>query len=99
MKDTHPSIFLKIQRHLLIHLDEKLDFNPHIKTNTDKTDAGIALIRKLQNKLPRNAILNIYKSFLRPHLDYGDFFYDQPANNSFGKKVRKHSIQCHTSHK
>ena len=28
-------------------------------------------------------LLNIYKSFIRPHLDYGDIIYDQPHNASF----------------
>ena len=31
------------------------------------------------------------KSFVRPHLDYGDVIYDQPNNDSFIRKVE--SIQ------
>ena len=81
MEDTHRSIFFynavleakKIQRDSLIHLDEKLAFNQHIKTNTDKADVGIDLMKKLQSELPRNAIFNIYKSVLSSHLDYGGF--------------------------
>ena len=29
----------------------------------------------------------IYKSFVRPHLDYGDIIYDQPNNESFCQKL------------
>ena len=33
----------------------------------------------------------LYKSFIWPHLDYGDIIYDQPINNSFQNKIE--SIQ------
>ena len=33
------------------------------------------------------ALLTIYKSFVRPHLDYGDIIYDQPNNESFCQKL------------
>ena len=36
-------------------------------------------------------MLTIYKSFVRPHLDYGDIIYDQPQNESFCNKLE--SIQ------
>ena len=29
----------------------------------------------------------LYKSFIRPHLDYGDIIYDQPNNESFCQKI------------
>ena len=66
----------KSQKHLGILLDEKLDFNAHIKEKISKANRGIGIIKKLQSKLPRNAPLTIYKSFIRPHLDYGDIVYD-----------------------
>ena len=31
-------------------------------------------------------IFTIYKSFIRPHLDYGDVVYDQPSNDAFSNK-------------
>ena len=37
--------------------------------------------------LPRSSLLTIYKSFVRPHLDYGDVIYDQPNNSSLSDKV------------
>ena len=39
------------------------------------------------NNLPRNFLLTIYKSFIRPHLDYSDIIYDQPNNESFCTKI------------
>ena len=37
--------------------------------------------------LPRSSYLTIYKSFVRPHLDYGDVIYDQPNNSSLSDKI------------
>ena len=73
--------------HLGIHLDEKLDFNAHTKEKISKDNRGTGIIKELQSKLPRNALLTIYKSFIRPHLDYGDIVFDQPTNDSFCKKL------------
>ena len=49
----------------------------------------IGLIRILSVCLPRKALLTIYKSFVRPHLDYGDILYDKPGNLNFESKIEK----------
>ena len=49
----------------------------------------IGLIRRLSINLPRNALLTIYKSFVRPHLDYGDISHDKPNNEYFQNKLEK----------
>ena len=36
-------------------------------------------------------LINIFKSFLRPHLDYGDVIYDRAYNTSFHQNIE--SIQ------
>ena len=33
--------------------------------------------------------VTIYKSFIRPHLDYADTIYDQPNNDSFKNKLER----------
>ena len=53
----------------------------------NKVNKAIRLLRKLQNSLPRPSLLTIYKSFIRPQLDYGDIIYDQVYNASFQQKV------------
>ena len=53
----------------------------------NKVNKTIGLLRKLQNILPREPLLTIYKSFVRPHLDYRDVIYDQHYNNSFHQKL------------
>ena len=42
-----------------------------------KVNKTIGSLRKLQNALSRPSLLIIYKSFIGPHLDYGDITYDQ----------------------
>ena len=55
-----------------------------MKSNVNKT---VGIIRKLENVLPRSALLTIYKSFIRSHLDYGDIIYDKAFNESFHAKL------------
>ena len=72
-------------------LDFKLTFQEHLENMLNKVNKTIGLLRKLQNTLPRPSLLTIYKSFIRPHLDYGNVMYDQAYNVSFQQKVE--SIQ------
>ena len=98
-KSCHPSIYFNnksvkqvpSQKHLGQILDNKLNFEEHPKNILNKVYKTIGLLCKLQNILPREPLLTIYKSFVRPHLDYGDVIYDQHYNNSFHQKLE--SIQ------
>ena len=71
------------QKHLGIVLDSKLNFHAHVDQKIKKCNRMIGLIRRLSINLPRNALLTIYKSFARLHLDYGDILYDKPNNENF----------------
>ena len=75
------------QKHLGIILDNRLSFANHLKMILSKVNKTVGLLRKLHNILPRPALLTIYKSFIRPHLDYGDIIYDQAYNASFHQKL------------
>ena len=68
-----------IPKHLGVYLDKKLSFHQHIKEIITKASKRINVVKKL-NVLPRKALLTIYKSFVRPYLDYGDILYHQPYN-------------------
>ena len=72
-------------------LDKRLIFDHHLSEKIQKANKGIGLINRLRKYLPRDSLLNIYKAFVRPHLDYGDIIYDYPANVSFSQKLE--SIQ------
>ena len=81
----------KSQNYFGILLDSKLTFEEHYKKILDKTNRNIGLLRKLQSLLLKAALITIYKSFVRPHLDYSDVLYDQAFNASFHLKLE--SIQ------
>ena len=42
-----------------------------------KTNKTLRLLRKLQNLLPRSALIIMYKAFVISHLDHGDILHDQ----------------------
>ena len=77
------------QKHLGIVLDSKLNFNAHVDQKIKKCNRIIGLTRRLSISLPRNALLTIYKSFVRPHLDYGDILYHKTNNENFQNKLEK----------
>ena len=66
-------------KHLGVVLDSKLSFSAHIKAAISKTRKGIGLLRHLTMYLPRNTLNELFKLYVRPHLDYGDVIYHIPA--------------------
>ena len=66
---------------------KKLSFNHHLKEKIAKANKVIGMITRLYTYLPRHTLINIYKAFVRPHLDYGDIIYDNPINESFCNKI------------
>ena len=83
------------QKHLGIILDESLSFEERLKPISVKTNKTRYLLCKLQNPLPRAALITLYKSFIKPYVDYGDIIYEQAFNSSFHEKLE--SIQYSTS--
>ena len=57
-----------------------------------KISKTIGLIRKLQNLLPRSALITLYKAFVLTHIDYGYILYDQSHNAWFHQKLEP--FQC-----
>ena len=43
-------------------------------------------MRRLSMIISRKSLLTIYKSFVRPLLDYADIIYDKPCNDMFKGK-------------
>ena len=99
MKSSHPSVYFNnipinltsVHKHLGMLVDDKLSYEHHLKLVLNKIKKTIGLLRKFQQILPRQSLITIYKSFIRPHLDYGDIVYDRAFNESFHKNLQ--SIQ------
>ena len=85
--NDNPVHQVKLQKHLGLFLDPKLRFDKHIQCILIKTRKIIGLIRKLQPVIPRVALSTIYKSFLRPTLDYRDVIYDRTFSIFFQNKL------------
>ena len=98
-KPVHPNLIFnksqvsqtKSQKHLSLILDNKVNFNEHLKGVLDKISKTIGLICKLQPIIPRFSLLTIYKTFFRQYFDYGDMIYDQTCHASFHRELE--SIQ------
>ena len=96
-KEDHPPIYFNdipvtettVQKYIGMCLDEKLSYNTHIKEKLSKVYKGIGLLRNLPSKPPRQALVAIYKVFIRTHLDYGDIVYDKPNNETFINKIER----------
>lgn len=71
------------QKHIGLLLDKKLSFTNHLDEKISKVNKIIGLIKRLRFLLPRRTLMDIYRSFARPLLDYGDILYDNPGNSTF----------------
>ena len=67
-------------KHLEVFLDLKPDLKFHVDKRVKKCNKLICLLRRLSVSVPRKALLTIYKSFIRLHLDYGDTLYNKLEN-------------------
>ena len=85
--NNDPVIRENFQKRLGLFLDSKLNFSGHINEKIKKATKGMNVIRKMNLSLPRSSLLTICKSFVRPHLDYGDVIYDQPNNSILSDKI------------
>ena len=80
-------------KHLGLLLDKRLSFNEHIQSKMNRCYKMIGIIKRLFVNVSRYVLLTIYKSFIRPHLDYGDIICDKPHNESFKKKLKIFNIK------
>ena len=60
---------ITFQKHLSVTFDSRLTFNDCLNTVLRKTNKTIGLLCKLQNILPKPALMTIYKAFVRPQVD------------------------------
>ena len=87
--DTPPIYFNNLavagcetHKHLGLLVDKRLAFDRHVEEMILRANKGVGLITRLRRYLLKNYLLTIYKTLIRPHLDYGDVVYDYPGNAS-----------------
>ena len=84
MESSHPSAYFNnipvsstsVYKHLGMLLDDNLSYEHRLKSVLNNVKKTIGPLPKFQQILPRQSLITIYKSFIRPHLDYGDIVYD-----------------------
>ena len=71
-------------KHLGLILDSKLSFTKHINEKITTARKGIGVIKHLAPYLPLKSRDQIYKMYVRPHLDYCDIIFHIPViSNEF----------------
>ena len=83
---VHPPLFFNgslvsksdTHKHLGILFDSKLSFSYHIVEKIKKAKKIVFILRFLSQSLPLDTLNQMYKMFVRPHLDYGDIIFHIP---------------------
>ena len=94
-KTNHPNIIFNgntvqknaNQKRLGLILDKKIVFNDHITSKLTTVNKLISALRKLYHYMPCDSLFTIYKSFIRPHLDYADVIFDKSSNATFSNQI------------
>ena len=93
---NHPPLFFNqkqvvsvtVHKHLGLTLDSKLLFIKHITEKISKARKGIGVIRYLSSYVPLSTLDQVFKMFVRPHLDYCDVIFHIPQqNNQFDSSI------------
>ena len=79
-------------KHLGVILDSKLNFQSQVREAVIKARRGISLIKYLSKYFSRDVLDEVYKLYVRPHLDYGDIIYhkfDQDMRSTVTKSIEQ----------
>ena len=71
----------------------KLIFDVHVQNKASKYNKIVGIVKRLSIIFLRNALLTLYKMFIRPHIDYADMFYGKPNNEFICKKIKAFNIK------
>ena len=58
-------------------LDSELNFYSHVKEKIVNARKAIGVIRFMSRYVTREVLDQMYKLYVRPHLDYGDIIYNK----------------------
>ena len=79
-------------KHLGIILDSKLNFQFQVREAVIKARRGISLIKYLSKYASRDVLDQVYKLYVRPHLEFGDIMYhkfDPDIGNIITKSIEQ----------
>ena len=58
------------EKDLGVHIDNRLKFHKHIETAVNKANSKLGMIRRSFEYLDGDMLVQLYKSIVRPHLEY-----------------------------
>ena len=94
---VHPPLFFNNQtvsrsaehKHLGLILDSKLSFSKHLSVKIATARKGIGIIKYLSSYVPITTLSQIYKMYVRPHLDYCDIIYHIPSSINLNVAMKR----------
>ena len=69
------------EKDLGILIDSKLKFRAHVGTVVSKANQMLGIIKRSFDNMGEFAFLNLYKSLVRPHLEYGNVIWSPATVN------------------
>ena len=93
-------------KHLGLTFNGTLTWSDHIGQLVSKASKCIGLLRRISRDVPRRCLEILYKSMIRPLLEYADIIYDGSADNQLKRledTQRQAALTCtgaykHTNH-
>ena len=92
---NHPPLHLNNERitevkhhkHLGVYLSHNLGWTKHAEEIAKKANRCLGVLRPLKFKLDRASLETLYKSFIRPILEYADIIWDAPDAHRHGLDI------------
>ncbi|XP_005102398.1 uncharacterized protein LOC101854880 [Aplysia californica] len=69
---TLESVSVSLEKDLGVNIDSDLKFSKHVSIQVNKANNLLALIRRGFTMLDKVSLSTLYKSMIRPHLEYGN---------------------------
>ncbi len=67
---------INLHTHLGLTLQSNMSWNNHILSVYEKASQRLNMIKQLKFKIDRSTLVCLYKSFIRPTIEYGDIIWD-----------------------
>ena len=93
-----------VVKDLGVQIDSQLKFHDHTTTITKKANRLLAIIQKTFQHFDKNTVINLYKSYIQPVLEYGNivwgpqYILDQQNIEKVQRRATKliHNLQDYT---
>jgi hypothetical protein len=92
--------------HLGININTRFTWDVHIRKLVDKASKCVNLLKRICRDVPRSCLENLYKTMIRPIMEYGDILFDgeRLCHTQVLEGVQRQAALCctgayrHTSH-